>query len=212
MTATKQKARSEETKRKIVEAAGRLFASKGYQAVTMREIAKAAHCSHTAIYIYFKDKEALLTQLSMPPLLTLLQTFDALLNEDRPPEQRLAAISLEFIGFCLAHRSLYGLFFGTKSVRVDEEAPDLELNQLRNSMFGKLKGAVRACLGMRADDPQALEFARIYMYGLNGIAATYAESEESAEQLMDRLTPTFRQAFDVLLAGFRHQLANRAGG
>lgn len=63
---SKQEQRSEETKRSILAAAGLLFASRGYDSVTMREIAKEAGCSHTTIYIYFKDKEALLQQLSLP--------------------------------------------------------------------------------------------------------------------------------------------------
>jgi len=75
---TKQEQRSEETKTSILSAAGTLFASRGYDAVTMREIAKAAGCSHTTIYIYFKDKEALLLQLSMPPLKTLMLQMDKL--------------------------------------------------------------------------------------------------------------------------------------
>jgi len=203
---TKQKLKSEETRKNIVEAAGKLFAGKGYDSVTMREIAKEAGCSHTAIYIYFKDKEALLTQLSMPPLQALLDKFDALLGEDRPPEHQLKAISLAFIGFCLTNRNMYTLFFGTKSVRVDDSSPDMELNRLRNHMFGKLIEAVRACLGLEPDDPRALAFSRIYMFTLNGIASTYAESEESAEQLMNRLEPTFVLASNVLLAGFRQQL------
>ena len=65
---SKKELRSEETKRMILKAAGKLFSEKGYDAVTMREIAKEAGCSHTTIYLYFNDKETLLHQLSMPTL------------------------------------------------------------------------------------------------------------------------------------------------
>jgi hypothetical protein len=64
----KQVLRAEETKKAILSEAGKLFAEQGFHAVTMREIAKKAGCSHTTIYIYFTDKETLLYQLSMPPL------------------------------------------------------------------------------------------------------------------------------------------------
>jgi AcrR family transcriptional regulator len=64
----KQVFRAEETKKAILSVAGKLFAEQGFHAVTMREIAKKAGCSHTTIYIYFTDKETLLYQLSMPPL------------------------------------------------------------------------------------------------------------------------------------------------
>jgi AcrR family transcriptional regulator len=68
---SKQMKRSEETKNSIITAAQKLFAEQGYDTVTMREIAKEAGCSHTTIYIYFKDKVALLNQLAMPSLLEL---------------------------------------------------------------------------------------------------------------------------------------------
>jgi len=198
----KQQQRSEETRKKVIAAAGKLFAGKGYDAVTMREIAKESGCSHTTIYIYFKDKEALLTELSMPPLQDLLLRFEALLATDRPAEDRLKAISLAFISFCLANRNTYPLFFATKAGRVDDEAPDMKLNKLRNRLFGKLTEAVQACLGLESGDPLLLTNSRIYFFTLNGIVATYKESEESGDQLMARLEPTFRQSFDVLIAGF----------
>ncbi len=71
----KKELRSEETKRMILKAAGKLFSEKGYDAVTMREIAKEAGCSHTTIYLYFKDKETLLHQLSMPTLQCFISTI-----------------------------------------------------------------------------------------------------------------------------------------
>ncbi|MBH5319530.1 TetR/AcrR family transcriptional regulator [Paenibacillus sp. GSMTC-2017] len=204
---TKQKQKSDETRKNIVEASEKLFASKGYDTVTMREIAKEAGCSHTTIYIYFKDKEALLTQLSMPPLQALLLTFEAFLSQELPADDKLKAISLAFIEFCLANRNMYNLFFAVKSVRVDDEAPDMELNQLRNTMFGKLVIALQNCLQLNANDERALMYSRIYFFTLNGIVATYSDSEESAKELMNRLTPTFEQSSEVLLAGFRHQIA-----
>ena len=86
---SKQEQRSENTRKSIVAAAGKLFSSMGYNAVTMREIAKEAGCSHTTIYIYFKDKEALLHQLSKSPLLTLVQQMEALLIQLATAEDRL---------------------------------------------------------------------------------------------------------------------------
>ncbi|WP_127588190.1 TetR/AcrR family transcriptional regulator [Paenibacillus koleovorans] len=85
MPRTRQEQRSEETKKNIVDAAEKLFSEHGYEAVTMREIAKEAGCSHTTIYIYFKDKEALLHQLSVPPLERLKRSLQDIL--ERKPEQ-----------------------------------------------------------------------------------------------------------------------------
>ncbi|GAB6931075.1 hypothetical protein JCM10914A_50580 [Paenibacillus sp. JCM 10914] len=204
---TKQKQKSEETIKKIVAASEILFASKGYDSVTMREIAKEAGCSHTTIYIYFKDKEALLTHLSMPPLQALLVKIEALLGEEFDPEDILKAISLEFIVFCLTNRNTYNLFIAVKSVQVDDKNTDMELNQLRNLMFGKFTGALQACLKLGSDDQKLLMYSRILFFSLNGIVATYTSSEESVEQLMNRLSPTFDEAFEVMLTGFKHRIS-----
>ncbi|RKP54371.1 TetR/AcrR family transcriptional regulator [Cohnella endophytica] len=208
--ATKQELRSDETKKSIVAAAGELFSSRGYDAVTMREIAKEAGCSHTTIYIYFKDKEALLHQLSMPPLLSLMEQMEQLLGEQGAPESKLKAISLAFIEFCLANRNMYALFFNVKSVRVDEANPETEINQVRNKLFGKLTGAVRECLHPATDDGGALLSARIYFFALHGIVATYIHSDETVEQLMGRLSETFRITFEVLLTGLNDKATRPA--
>ena len=205
--ASRQAQRSEETKAGIVAAAGRLFASKGYDAVTMREIAKEAGCSHTAIYIYFKDKEALLQRLSMSPLLSLTERMEELLGQEIEQEAKLKAVSLAFVSFGLANRSTYALFFNVKAGRVDEKNPESELNRLRNRMFGLLSEAVRACLPLEQQDERSLLCARIYFFAVQGILSTYAQSEETAEQLLARLTPTFETTFDVVLAGLKANLA-----
>lgn len=203
---SKQELRSLETKRNIIEAASNLFASRGYDAVTMREIAKEAGCSHTTIYIYFKDKEAMLQQISLPSLLTFSERMDMLLDQESMPDDKLIAISLAFIEFCLTNRNRYIIFFNVKAVQVDEQAPEMEINQIRNKLFGKLTKAIQACLKLAPRDERLLLYSRIYFYTLQGIIATYVNSEESVEELMGRLIPTFKQSFEVLLTGFKHKV------
>lgn len=167
--ASRQETRSEETKRAILAAAEEQFAARGYDAVTMREIAKAAACSHTT-YIYFKDKEALLHQLSVGPLKSLRQELEAILADlAGGPDARLRLISRTFVHFCLANRSMYGIFFMAKVVRVDEAEPLLEINQLRNQLFALLKQAVQGVLPQRGrTEEQVLACAR------TGLLSTHA--------------------------------------
>lgn len=211
--ATKQELRSEQTKRSILAAAGALFAERGFDAVTMREIAKKAGCSHTTIYIYFTDKEALLHQLAMPPLLQLREEFRNIFQaEDNPPEHNLRQICLAFIRFCLTNRNMHDIFFNVNSVRVDEAQPKLELNKVRNELFGMLTKALQACLRIDRSDERLLAYSRIAYYTLYGIVGTYTHSSESADELLARLTPTFRDAFEALLIGFTHKMKEEGVG
>ena len=202
---SKQEQRSEETKKLILQSAANLFAKKGYDAVTIREIAKDASCSHTAIYLYFKDKETLLHQLSLPSLDQLhqkLQSISAV--ESLSAEYKLKKISLEYISFCLKNRNMYDIFFNAKSSRVDEK-PELEVNQLRIEIFNLLKSVIKENLSI-SNEEQLLAFSRIYYYQLNGVLSTYSYQHESHDVLMERLIPTFNLSIEVLLIGFQEKL------
>ena len=203
---SKHAERSEETKKQIVESAGRLFSEKGYDSVTIRAIAKDAGCSHTTIYLYFKDKEELLHQLSMPPLQELHKQFLYLSDVNTlSSESKLKQISLKYIHFCLQNRNLYDIFFNAKSTRVDQEDPKLEINRLRIEIFEIMKKIIQECLAI-SNEEQLLAFSRIYYFNLNGILSTYSYQHETLNVLMERLTPTFDLAIEILLLGFKEKL------
>ncbi|WEK55539.1 MAG: TetR/AcrR family transcriptional regulator [Candidatus Cohnella colombiensis] len=207
---SKQEQRSEETKRSILQAAGELFASRGYDGVTMREIAKEAKCSHTTIYIYFKDKEALLQQLALPSIELLQIEMSEIKKQIDQPEEQLIRMSMLFIRLCLAQRSMYNLFFNIQSERVDEPNPILAVNEARNGLFVTLKSSMAAFTKLTMEDERCLLFTRIYYFAIHGIVATYQHSHESVEQLMERLTKTFEMTFEVMLEGILSQLSKGA--
>ncbi|MGO4344582.1 TetR/AcrR family transcriptional regulator [Paenibacillus sp. MCAF9] len=207
--ATKKEIRAEETKRAIIAAAEKLFGERGYDSVSIREIAKEAGCSHTTIYIYFQDKEALLHALSMQPLQLLkgeLDTLakDALLSAD----EKLKRMNDLFIRFCLNNRSMYAIFFEVKSSRVDELEPELEINRVRNQMFNVIVQLLKTNLNL-PEGEQLLSCSRIYFYMLRGIVGTYTHSEESVDAIFSRLSTTFDHAFEALLIGFDKQINER---
>ncbi|RDW18514.1 TetR/AcrR family transcriptional regulator [Oceanobacillus arenosus] len=203
---SKQSHRSEETKKAILSAAGKLFASKGYDTVSMREIAKQANCSHTTIYLYFKDKETLLHQLSMPSLTHLKQKMQAIVQLDaKMPEDKLKEISNQFIHFCLNNKNLYTIFINVKSTRIDEQKPKLEINQLRLEIFSIMKNVLGECLSLPNND-QLLAYSRIFFYNLYGILSTYSYQHEPTEELLERLIPTFELSLEILISGFKSNL------
>lgn len=206
---TRQKLRSEETKQAILSAARKMFSDRGFNAVTMRDIAKEAGCSHTTIYIYFKDKEELLHELSMPPLIELKQKFEYLANRSEiSPESKLKEISMEFIRFCLLNKSMYSMFFISKGTSVDEIEPELPINKLRIDLFKQIGQGLQTCLLLQPNDDRLLKFNRIYFFLLHGIVSTYSHSEESLQEMLNRLNSTFEEAFEALLIGIKLKIAN----
>ena len=59
---------TKDTRARIIEVAEALFQKKSYQDVGVREIARAAGFSHTAIYQYFKTKDYILYAVAEEPL------------------------------------------------------------------------------------------------------------------------------------------------
>ncbi|MBS4196244.1 TetR/AcrR family transcriptional regulator [Lederbergia citri] len=203
---SRQEQRSEETKELILNAAGKLFAKKGFDSVSIREIAKEAGCSHTTIYLYFKDKEALLHQLSMPSLEKLYKQLNSItITDTLTPEAQLKKISHEYIQFCLENRNMFDVIFNVKSTRVDESDPELEINKLRLKIFALMKQVLQDCLSM-PDNELLLNFSRIFYYQLNGVLSTYSYLHESIGELMKRLTPTFDLSVEILVWGFKEKI------
>jgi len=75
-----------DTATKIVESATELFADKGYHAVSVRDVAKAADVNVSAISYHFNGKDALYLQVfeaQLEPIITLLDEVESLeLNAD----------------------------------------------------------------------------------------------------------------------------------
>lgn len=61
--ALKLSSRSQETRKKILEAARKLFAEKGYDGVSMEDIAQASGVRKSLIYYYFESKEVLFEEV-----------------------------------------------------------------------------------------------------------------------------------------------------
>lgn len=71
--------REEEKERRraeIVDAAERLYAEKGWDAVTMDQVAKAARLSRALLYVYFEDKEDLMFAIGERAMRTLTARFE----------------------------------------------------------------------------------------------------------------------------------------
>jgi AcrR family transcriptional regulator len=204
----KQDERAEETKRSIAESAGRLFTVRGYDAVTIREIAKEAGCSHTTIYLYFKDKEALLEQLAIPPLEQLGQALLSIKKQDKwSHSQKLKEKSRAFVRFCLSNKSMVSIIFEVKSVRVDAQDPEGDVNKLRTRIFANLTDDIEQIIP-GSDKETNINHSRIYFFMLYGLVHTYMNNEEPLESLLERILPILDGGMDVLLMGMQAKLEN----
>jgi AcrR family transcriptional regulator len=108
--------RKERLRGEILAAASKMFADRGYEAVTLREIAKEIGYTHAVIYQHFPDKWHILAELSREAIGLLVQNFDATAAKYPVPKERLFATSRGFIQFCTAHPQQFrNVFFGPEN-------------------------------------------------------------------------------------------------
>jgi len=100
------------TRERILDAARELFAERGVEAVTMREIARRIDYTATAIYHHFADKNALLQELCAVDFKSLAYEMIKIGHIDDPIE-RLRRIGLAYVDFGIAHPAHYRFMFMT---------------------------------------------------------------------------------------------------
>lgn len=97
----------------ILEAARELFVERGYEAVTLREIAQRIEHSTTAVYVHFKDKRDLMEQMVREDF----AKFSAALAsgaEQGPAIERLGRLGEKYVEFALTLPRHYQLLFLTR--------------------------------------------------------------------------------------------------
>jgi AcrR family transcriptional regulator len=100
----------EELREKILDAARDLFVTEGYERVTMRRIADKIEYSPTAIYLHFKDKTDLITELVNREN-SVFSTHLRRIVRVEDPIERIRRMGRAYIEFGIAHPDHYRLLF-----------------------------------------------------------------------------------------------------
>jgi AcrR family transcriptional regulator len=92
-------ANNPETRERLLNAAGEVFAEHGFKGATVRDICSRAGANIAAVNYYFRDKEGLYTTCLAQWAQTALQKYPPLLGlaPDAPAEDRLAAFIRSFL-------------------------------------------------------------------------------------------------------------------
>ena len=143
-----------ETRDKILDAARELFITKGYDGVSMRQVADRIEYSATAIYEYFDDKEALFHELCQEDFARLAAVFQSR-SMAADPIQRLKQIGQTYIDFGLNYPNHYKLMFMTPlpNPELDERDREIKGNPEVDA-YAFLKHTVEQAIGAGAFRPE----------------------------------------------------------
>ena len=95
----------------ILHAAKELFLEQGYDSTTIRRIADRVGISAPALYLYFKDKEALMLALCDQTFAHLIEAIGEIENTVADPLERIRRFGDAYAHFGLTHPDEYRLVF-----------------------------------------------------------------------------------------------------
>lgn len=135
-----------ETRDKILDAARELFATEGYDGVSMRKVAERIEYSPTAIYVHFADKLELFRELCHQDYARLAQVFQSSVMSTDPVE-RLKQIGAIYIDFGTRYPNHYKFMFMTPhpAHEFDEEDREMHGNPEKDA-YAFLKWAVQQAI------------------------------------------------------------------
>ena len=132
---------------RISDAAGKLFEAKGVPATSVSEIAEAAGYSKATLYVYFKNKEEIVSFLVMRSMQMLKECIETALSGDKSYKERYIAICEAMVSY----QEKYPYYFSAvlDYINIDfENSPCVEseretflageeINELLSSFFTK---------------------------------------------------------------------------
>lgn len=185
----------EKTLAALREAALRLIARHGYEAVSMRRMANEVGVQAAALYRYFPTKEDLLFSLMSDHMNALAKSWATLQAGDDEPRDQLAAFVRNHIAFHLARRdSTHVNNLELRSLSADRLS---RIVALREAYEGQLRailqrGAAQGVFGV--EDAALVAMAIIQM--ITGVIVWFRPDERlSIDEITDRyLTMTLRLA------------------
>lgn len=140
-TAQRRDRERQEMQALILDAARDLFATEGYEAVTMRKIAERIEYSPTAIYFHFKDKLSLLRELvdrDFASFAALLQRTAGITD----PIERLRQVGYAYVDFALDHPNHYRFLFMTPHPQLAPEESAIQKGNPDQDAYAFLRAII----------------------------------------------------------------------
>ncbi len=185
-------------RQRIGEAATKLFAAHGYEAVTMRAVADALGVSAMTPYRYLSGKDELIALVRTAAFQRFAEALERATARVADPEERLLALKRAYLKFAAAHGDEYRIMFELRGADDAKRWP--ELARAAGRSFGILLDAVRAAVTARVIEGDPLTIAHILWAGAHGLAslqlAGRLDQGRSLHQLM---------SIEHELAGFRRR-------
>jgi AcrR family transcriptional regulator len=169
--------RGEEKERRraeILDAAEALYAKKGWDALTVDQVARSARLSRALVYVYFRDKEELLFAIGERAMRLLRDRFIEAAAGHAPGMDKVEAIGRAYMGYAyeFPHYFDFCTRFQAHSVPIDPGSHEGACRAAGDEAIGVVVQAIEAGIrdgSIRADIGQPVLFATTLWAFTHGI-------------------------------------------
>lgn len=128
----------------IIKAAENVFFAKGYDNVTMDEIANKAEVNKALLYYYFKNKEALFSAVNLCGVQILHKIYFKCFNLDTDGYNKVKAMIQGLFDFSKEHPDYFRIYCyaGTERFQMSDEEDAQEIVDLRTGMWRLMVEAI----------------------------------------------------------------------
>jgi AcrR family transcriptional regulator len=153
---------------RICRAAFHLFASQGYDAVTLRGIAAEIGCSPMTPYRYFHDKDEIFALVRAEAFRRFAESQEAAIAGIEDRVEKLRMLGVAYVDFAMSDQEAYRLMF---ELHQDGEAsyPELEAEGLRAWLPMRQAVAEAIEAGILSGDADTL--AHVFWAGVHGLVS-----------------------------------------
>lgn len=195
-SARKPKGEGHARRAEILEAAERIFVEDGYQGATIRKIADEVGVSSTALYMYFRDKDAILEEICQTAFEQLMEDNQRILAAPGEPETRVRRLLEAYLAFGFENPNAYRLVYCTTPTKPHD--PESVTQQLGRELYQRFLGAigeVEAAGRLAVEAGVAAQVLWAGVHGLVSLIITKPHFEWEDQQVLAAAT------LDALLKG-----------
>jgi len=203
----RRKREKENRKSTILKAARKLFFEKGFKSVTVESIAKKAELSKGAVYLYFKSKDEIYSQILLNDIDKFHEGVSGLLEGGGKASDMLFQLSSIYVDFFLKDRELFRILITFMLHANHSNLPDDLRNHIIKST-NKTVDVIEIILKYGIDSGEFppsinIRLNRNALWGLlNGILSLYIfiGSESRREEL---IRSTIDTSLDIFIKGLK---------
>lgn len=207
MGITERKEREKQIlKQQIIDTAIHMFLIEGFENTSMRKIAAEIEYSPATIYLYFKDKNEILSHIRS----YAFDLFWQKINEFhfiKDPFGRLKNIINSYIDFAMSNEGLYQIMFSdmcTEKVSNSSNPPD---EPIESKFYQFLRDAIRQCIfndDLKKSNPETTTLMLwSYLHGIISMYMNHKIPESSFQQKNNTISDQIRNVTETMLANLK---------